>query len=272
MKPSTASALIALARWENALLAATGVYVGAWWAGWAHAARVALAAASAIAFTAGANAANDVCDVEIDRVAHPERPIPAGRVSAVAAHWFAGAALTAGIILAGLAAPPLALVSAPVAALILLYSPRLKRLGLPGNLTVAVLASLPFLYGAWAVGRPRAGLALVAVAAPLHFAREVAKDLDDAAGDRGLRRTVPLRWGATAARTLIVVALLAFAVQILPIARVWPRLAVGILPALACAGFGAARVVQGARGAPRALKAAMVCAMAALVAARAPWR
>jgi len=37
---------------------------------------------------------------------------------------------------------------------------------------------------------------------PLHFAREIAKDLDDAHGDASFRRTLPLRVGAATARAL----------------------------------------------------------------------
>src|SRR6516162_4426254 len=83
---SSVKAYLELARWKNALMAAFGVAVGA-------SPRlfmiepVAMVAAicSAIALTVTANATNDVADADLDRVAHPARPIPSGRISKDAA-------------------------------------------------------------------------------------------------------------------------------------------------------------------------------------------
>src|SRR5687768_6319060 len=73
------SALLALIRWENALLSALGVLLGAWWAnGSVLATSTLVAAAAAIALTAVANAENDYQDLAIDRSAHPDRPLPSG--------------------------------------------------------------------------------------------------------------------------------------------------------------------------------------------------
>ena len=69
--PLALSAALRLARWVNALTAAAGVVVGAWWAGWGSATAIALAALAAIALTAAANACNDLADIDIDLVAHP---------------------------------------------------------------------------------------------------------------------------------------------------------------------------------------------------------
>jgi geranylgeranylglycerol-phosphate geranylgeranyltransferase len=268
MKASSVSAYLELARWQNCLIAAAGVVVGAWWAGGANSGHVALMAVTAILFGAAANAWNDYDDAEIDAVAHPSRPIPSGRLTRREAVTFAVRSVFLAQLLPAFVSLWLFVVSMVVGNTIMYYGFAFKRTGLPGNLTVAILASLPFLYGAWAAGNPRAGLVLVAIAAPLHFAREIAKDIDDAPGDLGHRRTVPIRWGLKTANALILVALVAFAVQIVPIARAWPRFAIGIVPALALLVYAASRSFRGAPGAPRAFKAAMICAMAALVIAR----
>src|SRR5476649_1331353 len=70
--PLAVSAALRLGRWANALTAAAGVVVGAWWAGWGgveNAQPIALAALAAIALTAAANSWNDIADVDIDRLA-----------------------------------------------------------------------------------------------------------------------------------------------------------------------------------------------------------
>ena len=84
----------------------------------------------------------------------------------------------------------------------LAYSQIKSRWGVLGNATVAVLGSMPFLYGAWAAGKPEAGIVLVGIAAPLHLAREIAKDIDDIDGDRGRRRTLPIVGGVHLARVV----------------------------------------------------------------------
>ena len=259
-----------LARWPNALLAAAGVIVGAWLALWTggHLSLTHLlaAAGAAVALTITANAWNDAADEAIDRVAHPERPIPSGLITVRAARNLALAAAIAGVALATAAAPGLGAVSVAVAALMIMYSPWLKRTGLAGNLTVALLASLPFLYGAWAAGEPLDGLALVAWAFPLHLARELAKDIDDADGDAGHRATVPLTWGVPAARILAVGAIICFLVP-LPLFTASQWLMLPMLPAVVAMVLAGYRLVRGRAGAAHALKLAMGLAMGGLAAA-----
>ncbi|GAC1687620.1 MAG: hypothetical protein NVS9B3_06140 [Gemmatimonadaceae bacterium] len=266
---SPAAAVLALVRWPNAGLAGAGVLAGAWWVGGPIGGRRTMAAAAAaIALTAVANAYNDYCDRALDAVAHPERPLPRGelpagdavRVAAVAALAAATCALAAGRLVA--IATPI------VIALMVLYSARLKAAGVIGNIVVAVLASLPFAYGGASAGATRAALPLVAVAIPLHLAREIAKDIDDAAADAGLRRTVPLVLGHSAARRAMGVSLAIFVLALATLARGRPLFAIAAAPALVLAGLGARRAFAGTRGAPQLLKAAMGAALAALVVAR----
>lgn len=265
--PST-RALLTLARWPNALLAAAGVTVGAWWARGPFDARVAWAMLAAVCITIAANAWNDVADVDIDRVVHPDRPLPRGEITAGAARGIAWAAAVLAVPLAFLARPVLGALTLCVLALARVYSPHLKRAGLTGNLVVAALASLPFLYGGWAVDRPAAGAGLALIAVPLHFAREVAKDLDDAEGDASRRRTMPLVHGAPAARAVVVAAAALFLGALAWPALRAPSFAVAAIPAVALSVTAAGAAARGRRGSPRLFKAAMICAMLAAVAAR----
>jgi geranylgeranylglycerol-phosphate geranylgeranyltransferase len=271
MSVSSSEALLRLGRWPNALIAAAGVLVGAWWARGSDAdwIRVALALVSAIFLAFASYAWNDAADAEIDRVVHPERPIPRGELTPRDAARFAAFAALIGIASSALARPVLGLLAAASALLMRAYSASLKRHGAPGNLVVALLASLPFLWGAWAAGAPREGLWLVLVAAPLHLAREIAKDLDDAGGDVGRRRTIPLAFGAPAARAALLAALLLFVALLLPLAVRVPLFAAAVAPAILLAALAARHSWRGDRGAPALFKAAMLCAMAALLISRA---
>lgn len=264
-----ARAVLALVRWPNALIAAGGVVAGALWAAGRGAplAPLLFAAGAATALTALANAFNDFTDREIDRVAHPERPLPSGTLRPFTALAVAATGAISGIVLAALARPALGALSAAVATLMVVYSTSLKRHGLPGNLVVAVLASLPFLYGAWAAGRPEAASALLALAIPLHLAREIAKDLDDAPGDAGVRRTLPVARGVAAARAALVAALVIFLAALAAMAWRRPRFAVAALPVVVLSCVAAWRATRGQRGGPLLFKSAMVCALFSLAAA-----
>jgi geranylgeranylglycerol-phosphate geranylgeranyltransferase len=282
----TIGAVASLVRWPNALLAAAAVALGAEWAivigrcpgaarlaaidrgvGW----RVALAAASAIALTAVASASNDVDDRAIDAVAHPERPIPSGAVSVQAARHVGAAASLMAVALSAAAAVGLGAISLGVIGVVRLYGRLKARVGLVANALVAAVGALPFLYGAWAAGRPLAALPLVALAMPLQFAREIAKDIDDLPGDRGRRRTLPAVAGGGLSRVLVVAATSAAIVALAPLVATWapgaPRrwVAASLAPGVAAAVAGAWCVALGRRGGPAMLKWAMVLAIAAVV-------
>ena len=261
---SPASAALALVRWPNALIAGAGVLLGAWWA---RADRfltgeVAVAVLSAWLVTAAVNALNDAYDVDIDRIAHPDRPGPRGELSPRAAMRIGFGAMLLAFLVVQLASDTVE--TLVLAALVGAYAYALgfSRQIFLANLLVAVVASMPFVVGAAAVGDAGAGLALLAVAIPLHFAREVMKDLADVEGDAGHRRTVAIAWGAGAARGLAATAVAAYAgVATFLFAYAGLRL-LALLPSVALAWWAAVR--GDARRAPHALKLAMLLAMAAL--------
>ena len=267
------SAALRLVRWANALIAASGVLIGAWWAGWGDPRAIALAALAALGLTAAANAWNDIADVDIDRIAHPERPLVTGVLSLADADRIAIFGATGAVVCALNVSVLLGVCTVGVLLTMRLYSPWVKRTGLVGNLVVSVLASLPFLYGSYAAGHWARGASLVLVAVPLHLARELAKDLDDREADRGARRTLPLAAGVRSARIAIVVALAAsgaaLAFGLAPLVRSHTLLLLALAPAMLALAFATARALRGHSGSPVFFKLAMVCAMAALLVARA---
>jgi geranylgeranylglycerol-phosphate geranylgeranyltransferase len=222
--PSKGRALLSLVRLPNGLLAALAVIVGARWAGawWGY--RPIMAALAAIALTGFANSLNDYQDREIDRVAHPDRPLPSGALKPIVAIMIALSCAEVAMA-ASIAAVPsggVVALTAVVLAVMAVYGPLKRHAALLANLVVAILGSLPFVYGAWAAGAPRAAWPLVALAAPLHLAREFAKDATDVSGDLGHRRTVPLTVGLTVTRWLSVVAAAAAVGVLAAIVAHWP--------------------------------------------------
>jgi geranylgeranylglycerol-phosphate geranylgeranyltransferase len=191
----------ALVRGRNLVMAAAGVAIG----GTLAMGRVALprelvlAMLSAVGLGAAGNAANDLWDVEADRINKPHRPLPSGALSREVAVAVGGVAGGAGLLLAWLAGRTTFAIALPALAVMLAYSPLLKPRPVVGNVVVALVGSLPLVYGAGAVGDWRAGLVPFWLAALLHLAREIVKDLEDIPGDLAARRrTIPIAWGRRA--------------------------------------------------------------------------
>jgi geranylgeranylglycerol-phosphate geranylgeranyltransferase len=239
---------------------------------------LAVAAAATILATAGGNAINDYVDREIDRQNRPDRPIPRGAITPTTARrvaflWFGAAAAFALVL------PLVAITIAVVnVVLLLVYTPYLKGRPGVGNVVVAWLTGSAFLFGAAAVGEPRSGTALAALAAGATLAREIVKDVEDKAGDRaaGLR-TLPIAVGE---RTALGIAGVALAVAVvaspLPaiggvpgVSRTFGRpylVAVAVADAVMLAGIGVATRDPG-RG-QRLLKLGMFLALGAFVIGR----
>lgn len=214
--------LVRLVRPLNVVMMAVGVAVGGVLAAGPAAfdgARLLLAMASAACIGAAANAVNDVFDLEIDRVNRPSRPLPAGTVPVPAARalWVVLSAFGIGL---GAFLSWLHL-GVAMASVVLLYgySARLKRMPLAGNVAVALVLALALVYGGLAVGPMGGPLLLGAAFAFLAtLAREVAKDVEDAAGDAaGGARTLPLAWGSGAA-TAVVAVVVAATLALMPLA------------------------------------------------------
>jgi 4-hydroxybenzoate polyprenyltransferase len=173
---------------------------------------------------------NDAADRDIDRIVHPDRPIPRG-----VADWrhvyAAGLGLLA--ISAGLAAPLGTAFLATVATtimLVLLYYMRLKRHPpLPcASELIAPLISALFPLSAFALASaPRADL-LIAVAGFIYvadFAQDLLGGIHDEAGDRRFNvRTFAVTFGATVTARLSAAA---FALSLVAAIVLWWRADLG---------------------------------------------
>ncbi|HUR62745.1 MAG TPA: UbiA family prenyltransferase [Candidatus Thermoplasmatota archaeon] len=267
-----------MARPANALMAATGTLAGiVLCPGPPLLMRTWLAAPlAAFLLSAWGNIRNDLADVEVDRVAHPHRPLPTGRIRTGHAKALAGVLLAAALVAAYVAAGVPTLVFAAMNALFLvLYEWRLKAEGLPGNLVIALLVASTFLFGAVATNTDPLGwgmaVLLAAMALLANMAREVIKDTEDMEGDRGHRTTFPMAIGAGHATGLavyqvicaVLLSLLAFVFK--PIGWWGPWLLV-LAAADALFLLAAARAFRAPGPSQRLLKLAMGVALLAFLA------
>jgi geranylgeranylglycerol-phosphate geranylgeranyltransferase len=220
--------------------------------------------------TGAGNAINDYYDREIDAINRPKRPIPSGRILPGAAFRYSLALFAIGCILAGLVNQICLLVAAFNSALLFFYARNLKATPLFGNVSVAFLTGSTFLFGGAAAGA--AGLVANQVPFGLSFlasmSREIAKDIEDMAGDRlGGARTLPILAGERPSAALAglfglaAVALSFFA----PFGRVYLAIvAVADLFLL----LSVLKVVKGdAAGSQKAIKRGMAVALMAFLAA-----
>ena len=133
---------------------------------------------------AGTMVANDVYDVEIDKVNSPQRPLSSGMVKTRDATVLAVALSVAAIGFSALLGLWTFLTALLALALMVYYNTRGKKTGLIGNAVVSFNVALPFFYGGLAVNSIRPLLFIFSVVAFLaNFAREIAKGISDVKGD-----------------------------------------------------------------------------------------
>ena len=154
--------------------------------------------------TAASNIINDYFDIEIDRVNKPERPLPSGIVSLRSALVLSLVLYGLGMACGAMINVTAFVISALSSVLLYVYSARLKRTVLFGNLTVSLATGMAFIYGGVAVGNIRNATVPAIFAFLMHFGREIIKDMEDVEGDRQDHAiTLPVRFGLMPARHLV---------------------------------------------------------------------
>ena len=207
-------AYIALMRPKNLVLAGATVPLGAYFALMDATepfpvVAVALHTLAVVLFTGAGNAMNDIKDAEIDKTAHPMRPIPSGQLSIQQASRFTSLLWilsVAGHIGGLLAVEPTVSTYLPTVLIYILavvlmvtydHGPATKNRGLSGNIVISLLVGAVILYGASAVG----GFAqpviwwIFGVVFLTNLAREMVKDCMDMEADEGSRQTLPMAYG-----------------------------------------------------------------------------
>jgi geranylgeranylglycerol-phosphate geranylgeranyltransferase len=142
-----------------------------------------------LAAAAFSYAYNDLLDISVDRINHPDRPLPSGILSTRAVRWLL-AILAACLVLPALVLSTSSLLwpLAGIAGGILYSSVLRKRSPLAANLLTSALVTLvPFSAASGELTSPLLA-PVCGLVFGIIFARELLKDLMDRAGDEGTRR------------------------------------------------------------------------------------
>ena len=160
---------------------------------------------TAFTFNSASMAINDYCDREIDSINAPYRPIPSGVVKPLEAIIIWVLLTIMGFIAAYLTSMECLLLASVAWVLFVVYSTKVKALGLIGNVVVSLCVSIPFIYGSLlAAGKIELQIAIFAVMAFLaNMGREVTKGILDIEGDKAKGiKTVAVSYGPKIAALL----------------------------------------------------------------------
>jgi geranylgeranylglycerol-phosphate geranylgeranyltransferase len=157
-------------------------------------------------FTGAGNAINDYVDHKIDAINKPERPIPSGRISLRAAAIYSISLFTISTIMALVIGIIPGIIVVLSAILMFLYAYRLKKSCLIGNMSIAFLTGLCFVFAGVVLQTVFLSVLLGFYAFLMTMAREIVKDMEDVEGDSAEgASTFPIRYGMRASSTLAAV-------------------------------------------------------------------
>ncbi|MFQ6041316.1 MAG: geranylgeranylglycerol-phosphate geranylgeranyltransferase [Candidatus Poribacteria bacterium] len=197
---------IELSRPINGLIAFISVFLGALLASGSLSplANVFIVAIAAFLIISAGNALNDFCDVKIDKINKPQRPIPSGKITRKEALTYSVILLEIGTGMGIIINLTAFLIALSVSVCLAFYAIWLKRTPLAGNIVVGLLTALIFVSGGVAVNS-LSGTIIPAIFAFLFTtAREIVKDIEDIEGDRKAgAKTIPIFWGRRVAMYLI---------------------------------------------------------------------
>lgn len=128
---------------------------------------------------------NDYFDIEVDRINHPDRPLPSGRASMTEAAVLTCLFAVAGLASAALFGLPIFIMALAMLAISILYNLRYKESGLPGHMMVAFSVASTFILGGMIAGGWNNGLiwAFGAMAFLFDLGEEIANSAMDMEGD-----------------------------------------------------------------------------------------
>lgn len=163
------------------------------------------ASIAAALVTAAGNIVNDIFDIETDKISHQDRVLVLGKISKTEA-WTEYLLLNSiSIIISILLSVKLIVIVLATIILLFIYSAALKKLPLIGNLTIAFLTGLTFIYGGYAAGNPVAAIVPAVFGFLINLIREIVKDILDIEGDNKLNyRTLPIKFGIDKSKKLII--------------------------------------------------------------------
>jgi len=163
-----------------------------------------LAALSASLVMASGNIINDIYDIDIDRVNKPSRPLPSKKISIKEAYIFYFVFIAASVFTSSLLNEKAIAIVLVSILLLFIYSKYLKRIPLVGNITVAFLTGLVFIFGGVVVDNPIAAIVPAVFAFLINLIREIVKDMEDVEGDKKAGViTFPIKFGSLKSKLFI---------------------------------------------------------------------
>ena len=262
--------LMKLFRLWNGLIATLGLLLGAAvatglgnLADWIN--ELILGAVVVLLFVGAGNSLNDYFDVETDKIAHPNRPLPKGTLSRRVA-LYSSAAMFAGCIILGIFINLISLSIVILAIIAMIaYELKMKSLGFAGNIVIALLVAALFEFSGSVVGMPEMTLVLATLSGLATLGREIVKDIEDIEGDL-TRSTLPKKIGARKAGYVAIIPTL-FAVGLSPIPFLQNQLTLFYLIVVAVADalfiYGAIIQLKSPNRGQKIYKVAMIVALIA---------
>jgi len=189
---------IELSRPINGLIAFISVFLGALLAAGSLSPLISvlIVAVAALLLLSAGNALNDFCDLQIDNINKPHRPIPSGRIARKEALTFSTVLLGIGTYMGILINWTAFIIAIAVSACLVLYATKLKRMPLAGNIAIGFLTALVFISGGVAVDAIKGTIVPAIFAFLFTTAREIVKDIEDLEGDKKVNaKTSPILWG-----------------------------------------------------------------------------
>lgn len=165
-----------------------------------------IAALAASLVMASGNIINDIFDIEIDKINRPGRALPSGKISTKKALVLYFIFLLLSFIFSWFINLSAFLIVAVTTLILYLYSKFFKRIPLIGNIVVAFLTGLVFIFGGVVVGNPSVAIIPALFAFLINLIREIVKDMEDVEGDRKADViTFPIKFGLQNSKVLILV-------------------------------------------------------------------
>ncbi|MVT13562.1 MAG: prenyltransferase [Euryarchaeota archaeon] len=144
--------------------------------------------------TSGGNVLNDYYDAEVDRINHPERPIPSGRMKRQVALTYSAFLFSVSLFISIFIGIIAFLINAFAIILLYTYESYTKNKGFIGNFNISLLLLLLFIFSGAIFGVYLLPAILGTMAFFSTLGREITKDVEDMAGDFN-RVTLPKKIG-----------------------------------------------------------------------------
>ena len=165
-----------------------------------------LASIAASLVAAAGNIVNDIYDIESDKISHPNRVLVLGKLNKTEVKLeYLILNFISAIISINLSQTLFAIVFIS-ALLLFIYSAYLKKIPLIGNIVIALLTGLAFIYGGFTSGNPVAAIVPAVFAFLINLIREIVKDIQDIEGDtKAGVITFPIKFGFKKSKILILI-------------------------------------------------------------------